>query len=72
VRTALIPAHQSDTALDPTGCGDVWGATYFSRLLAGDSLEVAMRAAHRAAARNLAHRGATGLSRHLRGELILR
>ncbi len=31
-----------------------------------------MRAAHAAAARNLAHRGATGLSRHLRGELILR
>ena len=72
VRTALIPAESSGAALDPTGCGDVWGATYFSRLLAGDSLEVAMRAAHHAAARNLSHRGATGLSRHLRGELILR
>ena len=22
----------------PTGCGDVWGATYFSRLLAGDDI----------------------------------
>jgi hypothetical protein len=72
VRTALVPAERSAAALDPTGCGDVWGATYFSRLLAGDSLEVAIRAAHHAAARNLSHRGATGLSRHLRGELILR
>ena len=54
---------------DPTGCGDVWGATYFSRLVAGDKLTVAMRAAHAAAARNVEHRGATGLARHLRGEL---
>jgi hypothetical protein len=72
IRTALIPAPQVEGAVDPTGCGDVWGSTYFSRLLAGDSLEVAMRAAHKAAARNLTHRGATGLARHLRGELILR
>ncbi len=28
----------SSDAGDPTGCGDVWGATYFSRLLAGDKL----------------------------------
>ena len=69
VRTALIPAELVADAGDPTGCGDVWGATYFSRLLAGDSLPDAMRAAHRAAARNVEHRGATGLSRHLRGEL---
>jgi hypothetical protein len=72
VRTALLAAEAAPTAVDPTGCGDVWGATYFSRLLAGEPLEVAMCAAHHAAARNLSHRGATGLSRHLRGELILR
>jgi hypothetical protein len=72
VRTALLPAVSNVPAADPTGCGDVWGATYFSRLLAGEPLEDAMRAAHTAAARNLTHRGATGLSRHLRGELILR
>jgi hypothetical protein len=30
VRTALVPAESVDDALDPTGCGDVWGATYFS------------------------------------------
>ena len=56
---------------DPTGCGDVWGATYFSRLLAGDNLGDAILAAHRAAARNVGHRGATGLANHLRGKISL-
>lgn len=69
VRTELIPAEQVAAPLDPTGCGDVWGATYFSRLLAGDMLGDAIRAAHRAAARNVEHRGATGLADHLRGKL---
>jgi hypothetical protein len=75
VRTALIPAVQPRTvpgAGDPTGCGDVWGATYFSRLIAGDRIDDAMYAAHRAAARNLEHRGASGLANYLRGELSLR
>jgi hypothetical protein len=72
IRTALVPAqtaHVDDADADPTGCGDVWGATYFSRLLAGDNLAAAMHAAHRAAARNVEHRGATGLAHFLRGEL---
>ncbi|HEY0969988.1 MAG TPA: hypothetical protein VGE02_03315 [Gemmatimonadales bacterium] len=70
VRTALVPAEPARTEeVDPTGCGDVWGATYFSRLLAGDNLTDAMQAAHRAAARNAEHRGATGLATHLRGEI---
>ena len=71
VRTALVPAEAARDAGpgDPTGCGDVWGATYFSRLVAGDKLADAMRAAHRAAARNVEHRGATGLANYLRGEL---
>lgn len=71
VRTELIPAETVDTPLDPTGCGDVFGATYFSRLLAGDMLVDAIRAAHRAAARNVEHRGATGLADHLRGRLSI-
>jgi sugar/nucleoside kinase (ribokinase family) len=54
---------------DPTGCGDVWGATLFSRLLAGVDLETAMVHANRFAARNVEHRGATGLFRHLAGKL---
>ena len=70
IRTALVAPPYVVPQGDPTGCGDVWGATYFSRLLAGDSLADAMRVAHRAAARNAEHRGATGLGHHLRGELI--
>jgi len=71
VRTELVPAERPrhPGPGDPTGCGDVWGATYFSRLIAGDNLADAMRAAHRAAVRNLEHRGATGLANFLRGEL---
>lgn len=72
VRTELVPQSSLPHDGDPTGCGDVWGATNFSRLLAGDSLKDALRAAHQAAGRNVEHRGATGLSRHLRGELITR
>nr|MBA3889147.1 carbohydrate kinase family protein [Gemmatimonadaceae bacterium] len=39
VRTALVPAVAAQRADggDPTGCGDVWGSTCFSRLLAGDN-----------------------------------
>lgn len=70
VRTALVPpvAARVDGDGDPTGCGDVWGATHFSRLLAGATFPDAMAAANRAAARNVEHRGATGLAHHLRGE----
>jgi sugar/nucleoside kinase (ribokinase family) len=71
VRTALVPAQNVADGGDPTGCGDVWGATYFSRLLAGDNLDAAILAAHRAAARNVTHRGASGLANHLRGKLSL-
>jgi hypothetical protein len=71
VRTALIPAVPAriEGAGDPTGCGDVWGATHFSRLLAGDKLQDAIAAANVAASRNVEHRGASGLANHLRGEL---
>jgi len=68
-RTALIPAPQVE-ALDPTGCGDVFGAAVFARLLAGDPVEPALRHAANLAARNAAFRGASGLSRYLRGELV--
>ena len=71
VRTALVPARIVNGAGDPTGCGDVYGATWFSRMVAGDKLADAMSAAAVAAARNVEHRGATGLAAHLRGELSL-
>jgi pfkB family carbohydrate kinase len=70
VRTARIPAPQVET-LDPTGCGDVFGAAAFARLLAGDSVEASLRQATSLAARNAAFRGASGLPRHLRGELVM-
>jgi sugar/nucleoside kinase (ribokinase family) len=70
VRTALIAAPRIE-ALDPTGCGDVFGAAAFARLLAGDPVETALRHAAGLAARNAAFRGASGLSRHLRGELVM-
>jgi hypothetical protein len=71
VRTARLPAVPArvDGGGDPTGCGDVWGATCFSRLLSGDKLEQAMTAALGAASRNVEHRGASGLAAYLRGEL---
>ncbi|MDB4871087.1 MAG: hypothetical protein JWL97_2091 [Gemmatimonadales bacterium] len=71
IRTAKLPAKRPRHSGpgDPTGCGDVWGATYFSRLLAGDKFDVALDRALDAAARNVDHRGATGLADYLRGEL---
>jgi sugar/nucleoside kinase (ribokinase family) len=73
IRTSLVPPvpPERGRTIDPTGCGDVWGATYFARLLAGDKLGDAIAAAMRAASRNLTHRGATSLASYLRGELSL-
>ena len=70
IRTALIPAPAVD-AIDPTGCGDVFGAALMSRLVAGDRVEPAIVAAQRLAARNATLRGANRLGRLLRGELAL-
>lgn len=70
LRTALVPAEHVPAG-DPTGCGDVWGATQFSRLLAGDNLHAAIHAANHAAGRNVGHRGARGLADHLRGKISL-
>jgi len=69
VRSALITAPSVET-LDPTGCGDVFGAAAFARLLSGDPVEAALRHATALAARNAGFRGARGLASHLRGELV--
>ncbi|MBD0319295.1 MAG: carbohydrate kinase family protein [Gemmatimonadetes bacterium] len=50
---------------DPTGCGDVWGATFFTSLLAGRGWDDAIAAAHAAAVRKMGIRGATDLFAHL-------
>src|SRR6266550_2736708 len=73
IRTARVPGKLPKHGPgDPTGCGDVWGATYFSRLLAGDSLDSAIDRALDAATRNVDHRGASGLADYLRGELSIK
>ncbi len=69
VHTALVPIEGGPGRGDPTGCGDVFGATLMARLLAGTPLEPAIAAANAAAQRNVGYRGATGLQHHLRGAL---
>jgi pfkB family carbohydrate kinase len=70
VRTARIPAEEAPVADgDPTGCGDVFGAAVVASVLAGADLEDALRLGNRLGARNVSHRGATGLRDHLRGKL---
>lgn len=70
IRTQLVPGAEVATSGDPTGCGDVFGATVVARLLGGDGLEAALREANRLAARNVSAHGATGLQHHLRGEIL--
>lgn len=69
VRTALVRTEGEPLAGDPTGCGDVFGATLVSGLLAGQDLDAAVGFANRMACRNVSYRGATGLQHHLRGGL---
>jgi len=69
VRTQRIPPGTLPRDGDPTGCGDVWGATFFCALHAHASLDQAMQRANAAAARNVEHRGATGLHHHLQGRI---
>jgi hypothetical protein len=68
-RSGKVALGVTPTVGDPTGCGDVWGATFFGRLLGGDSLELAMATANRMAARNVEHRGTRDLHLYLRGRL---
>jgi len=70
VRTALIPAEAAPLPDgDPTGSGDVLGATVAASLVGGASIEDALRLGTRMGTRNVSHRGATGLRDHLLGKL---
>lgn len=69
IRSGKVAPEGGAREGDPTGSGDVWGATLFSRLLAGDSLEKAMGEANRMGSRNVEHRGARGLRLHLAGRM---
>lgn len=68
VRSGTVDLGEPWTAGDPTGCGDVWGATCCAHLLAGARLDAAMDAGNRAAARSVDHRGAEGLYDHLKAD----
>lgn len=72
IETARVPPADAVDDGDPTGCGDVFGATLVAALLAGRELPEAIRAANLAAGRNLRHRGATRLHYHLRGAIAPR
>ena len=72
VRTARIPAAGPsipESGGDPTGCGDVFGASVVATLLGGASLEEALQLGTLMGARNVTYRGATGLRDHLLGRL---
>lgn len=69
VGSGRTPLQAGPIEGDPTGCGDVWGATFFTSLLSGGDLTASMTRANTAAARNVEHRGAAGLHHHLRGRV---
>ena len=76
IRTELIPApamHPAafDKIVDPTGCGDVFGGAVAALLLAGATLEDALRTGNQLGARNVNHHGASGLRDHLMGKLSM-
>jgi sugar/nucleoside kinase (ribokinase family) len=74
IRTELIPVpvlHPPafDQVIDPTGCGDVFGGAVVAALLGGAKLPDAVRVGNQLGARNVTHRGASGLRDHLMGKL---
>jgi sugar/nucleoside kinase (ribokinase family) len=69
VKTARIAPEGGPVEGDPTGCGDVFGATCVASLLKGMTVEASIEAANRMARRNVTYRGATGLQRHLVGAI---
>ncbi|MES2523142.1 MAG: carbohydrate kinase family protein [Gemmatimonadota bacterium] len=65
---AIIPpdtVHEGER-VDPTGCGDVWGGTFFMRLLSGDNVTRAAARANHAAGINALSTGVSGLVEKLR------
>ncbi len=70
ISTARIPPPRVE-AIDPTGCGDVFGGALAAHLFNNEPPESAIRQANEAAARNATYRGAGGLARFLKGEYVL-
>lgn len=68
--SARVPAPVVAQPADPTGCGDVFGASLVSHLLAGFPVEEAVARANFYAARNVSARGATHLQHYLKGAIV--
>ena len=61
-----LPVPGGPAPGDPTGCGDIWGATYFAHSLNGDDVILAATKASRMARRKLGSSGAEGFRLSLR------
>ena len=57
-RRHRLPVPDGPAPGDPTGCGDIWGATFFAHTLGGDDPIVAATKANRMARRKLRSSGA--------------
>jgi len=71
IQTARIAAPRVVADPDPTGCGDVFGATLATRLLAGDVIETAIARANDYGAQNAECRGAGAFLHRLRGGIAV-
>lgn len=60
-----VPTSSGPASGDPTGCGDVWGAAFFSGILAGADRNTAITYAHTLAECKVRCRGADETRRHL-------
>ncbi|MCY3677630.1 MAG: carbohydrate kinase family protein [Gemmatimonadetes bacterium] len=63
-----VPTSSGPASSEPTGCGDVWGAAFFSGALAGADRGTAITYAHALARCKLRCRGADETRRHLAEE----
>ena len=60
-----VPVRHGSASGDPTGCGDVWGATYFAGILAGLDGRMSAERAHSMARSKLGCSGADEFRRFL-------
>jgi sugar/nucleoside kinase (ribokinase family) len=63
--SARIPLDGPPRSGDPTGCGDVWGGTFFAHLLAGEAIESAAEMANRCASAKIGVAGTRALQGRL-------
>ena len=64
-----FPVPDGPSPGDPTGCGDIWGATFFAHTLGGDDPLVAVTKASRMARSKLGSSGAEAFHAMLRGSM---